>query len=345
MKSIQLTGIHEMELIEVPDPTINKPDELLIRVDTVGVCGSDIHYYSTGRIGDQVVRYPFTVGHECAGIIMKTGNEVTRFKSGDRIAIDPSMPCWKCDQCKTSRPHTCRNLKFLGCPGQAEGCLSEYIVMPESSCFKIPDQMTMEEAAIAEPLSIGVYAVRQSIPLENASAGILGFGPIGFSVLLAAQAAGGQQFFVTDKIDDRLKTARQQGVNYTGNPLKQDIVKEINETEQNQLDVVYECCGDQEAIDQAIDILKPGGKLMIIGIPESERMSFNVSKMRHKEITIQNVRRQVDCVQQAIDLIANKKISLERFVTHRFTFNQTTEAFDLVEQYQDGVMKAMVNIL
>ncbi len=345
MKSIQLTGIHEMELIEVPDPTINKPDELLIRVDTVGVCGSDIHYYSTGRIGDQVVRYPFTVGHECAGIIMKTGNEVTRFKSGDRIAIDPSMPCWKCDQCKTSRPHTCRNLKFLGCPGQAEGCLSEYIVMPESSCFKIPDQMTMEEAAIAEPLSIGVYAVRQSIPLENASAGILGFGPIGFSVLLAAQAAGGQQFFVTDKIDDRLKTARQQGVNYTGNPLKQDIVKEINETEQNQLDVVYECCGDQEAIDQAIDILKPGGKLMIIGIPESERMSFNVSKMRHKEITIQNVRRQVDCVQQAIDLIANKKISLEGFVTHRFTFNQTTEAFDLVEQYQDGVMKAMVNIL
>ncbi|MFW6227747.1 MAG: zinc-binding dehydrogenase, partial [Bacteroidota bacterium] len=183
-----------------------------------------------------------------------------------------------------------------------------------------------------------------SISLDHASAGILGFGPIGFSVLLAAQAAGGRQFFVTDKIDDRLKTARQQGVNYTGNPLTRDIVKEINETEQNQLDVVYECCGDQEAIDQAIDILKPGGKLMIIGIPESERMSFDVSKMRHKEITIQNVRRQVDCVQQAIDLIANKKISLEGFVTHRFTFDQTTEAFDLVEQYQDGVMKAMVTI-
>ncbi len=344
MKSIQLTGIHEMELIEVPDPVINKPDELLIRVDTVGVCGSDIHYYSTGRIGDQVVRYPFTVGHECAGVVMKTGNEVTRFKPGDRIAIDPSMPCWKCDQCKAGRPHTCRNLKFLGCPGQAEGCLSEYIVMPESSCFKIPGQMSMEEAAIAEPLSIGVYAVRQSISLDHASAGILGFGPIGFSVLLAAQAAGGRQFFVTDKIDGRLKTARHQGVNYTGNPLKRDIVKEINETEQNQLDVVYECCGDQEAIDQAIDILKPGGKLMIIGIPESERVSFDVSKTRHKEITIQNVRRQVDCVQQAIDLIANKKISLEGFVTHRFTFDQTTEAFDLVEQYQDGVMKAMVTI-
>ncbi len=343
MKSIQLTGIHQMEFKEMPDPVINNPDEVLIRVDTVGVCGSDIHYYSTGRIGDQIVEYPFTVGHECAGTIMKIGNGVEHFKAGDRIAIDPSMPCWKCDQCQAGRPHTCRSLKFLGCPGQAEGCLSEYIIMPESSCFRIPDHMTMEEAAVAEPLSIGVYAVKQSIPLKNAAAGILGFGPIGFSVLLAAQAAGGKQFFVTDKIEDRLKIARQQDVNYTGNPLTRDIVKDINVMEQNQLDVVYECCGDQEAIDQAIEILKPGGKLMIIGIPENERMSFDVSKMRHKEITIQNVRRQVDCVQPAIDLIANKTINVNGFITHRYTFEQTKDAFDLVEQYQDGVMKAMIN--
>jgi L-iditol 2-dehydrogenase len=129
MKSAKLTGIREIELLEVPDPKIINSTDVLIKMTTVGVCGSDMHYFTTGRIGDQVVAYPFTIGHEGAGIVENVGSDVTRVKPGDRIAIDPAMPCGQCDQCKAGRSHTCRKLRFLGCPGQAEGCLSEYIVI------------------------------------------------------------------------------------------------------------------------------------------------------------------------------------------------------------------------
>lgn len=141
MKAMQLTGIRQMEMFEVPAPFVTNDTDVLIRMTTVGVCGSDVHYYTTGRIGDQVVQYPFTVGHEGAGIVEKVGKKVTRVKPGDRIAIDPAMPCFQCDQCKAGRFHTCRKLRFLGCPGQAEGCLSEFLVMPETSCFKMDEKL------------------------------------------------------------------------------------------------------------------------------------------------------------------------------------------------------------
>ncbi len=164
MKAMMLTGIREMEMREVPTPSIINDNDVLIRMKTLGVCGSDIHYYVSGKIGSQVVQYPFTVGHEGAGEVEAVGKAVTRVKPGDRIAIEPAMPCWECDQCKAGRPHTCRKLRFLGCPGQAEGSLSEFIVMPETSCIPIPDSMSYDQAAISEPLAIGVYAVKQSIP-------------------------------------------------------------------------------------------------------------------------------------------------------------------------------------
>ena len=129
-----------MELHEVPDPGPPGEGQLLLKVETVGVCGSDIHYYNIGRIGEQVVEYPFTVGHECAATVIEAGEKTEGFKPGDRVAVDPAMPCYECDQCLAGREHTCRNLKFLGCPGQAEGCLSEMIIMPAKSCFRIPTE-------------------------------------------------------------------------------------------------------------------------------------------------------------------------------------------------------------
>jgi L-iditol 2-dehydrogenase len=126
-----------MEMRNIPDPEIKNPNDVLIRMKIVGVCGSDVHYYTQGKIGSQVVEYPFTVGHEGAGIVEAVGSAVTKVKPGDRIAVEPAMSCWECDQCKAGRPHTCRKLHFLGCPKQADGCLSEYIVMPEECCLKI----------------------------------------------------------------------------------------------------------------------------------------------------------------------------------------------------------------
>jgi len=342
MKKMVLTGIRRMEMVEVPEPQIRQATDVLIRMGAIGVCGSDVHYYLTGRIGSQVVQYPFAVGHEGAGIVEKVGPGVKRVKPGDRIAVEPAMPCHGCDQCKLGRQHTCRKLKFLGCPGQAEGCLSEFIVMPEECCFPIRDTMTLEQAAISEPLAIGVYAVQQSIGMKGAKVGILGSGPIGLSVLLPARGQGAAAIYVTDKIDGRLAVAKKAGAFWTGNPDKENIVEAITKLEPANLDVVFECCGQQEALDQAVELLKPGGKLMIVGIPTVDRISFSIDKLRRKEICIQNVRRQVHCVQKALDMIDKGSVNVDPMVTHRFSFAQTQEAFELVADYRDGVVKAMI---
>lgn len=342
MKSLVLTGIRQMKFADVPEPKVKEQNDILIKIKKVGICGSDIHYYKSGRIGDQVVKYPFTVGHEAAGVVHKTGKGVTDFKPGDRVAIDPAMPCWKCDQCLAGRHHTCKNLKFLGCPGQAEGCLSEYIVIPASSCYHVADDVSLDHAVISEPLAIGIYSVLKSGPFQDKKIAILGFGPIGMSVFYAARYFNIKDIYVTDKIEERLAVARKSGVTWTGNPDRTDIVRAINKHESLGLDIVFECCGQQEAADQAIELLKPGGRLVIVGIPESDRWSFSVDKTRRKEISIQNVRRQVDCTKTALSLTAYY-MDVSPMITHHFKFENTHEAFRLVSNYEDGVMKAIID--
>ncbi len=342
MKAMVLTGVREMEMREVPDPQIKAPTDVLIRMEAVGVCGSDVHYYTTGRIGCQIVEFPHIVGHEGAGTVVEVGSAVTTIKPGDRIAIEPAVTCGECDQCKVGRTNTCRNIKFLACPNELSGCLSEFIVMPEASCLPIKDSTTFAQAAFSEPLAIGVYAVERSIPMEGASIGILGMGPIGMSVLMPACVAGAKKVFTTDKVAPRLELARHMGADYAGNPDEQDIVAEILELEPSGLDVVFECCGQQDAVDQCIELLKPGGKLMMIGIPQVDRISVQIDRMRRKELCLQNIRRQVGCDHKAIELIDNKQIDIDPLITHTFPLERTKEAFDMVAGLEDGVMKAMV---
>jgi L-iditol 2-dehydrogenase len=343
MKAMVQTGLSKMEIIEKPDPEIKNPDDVLVKMKSVGICGSDIHYYKEGRIGSQVIKFPFTLGHEGAGIVEKTGKAVKNVRPGVRIAIDPSIPCFKCDQCKAGRPHTCRNIRFLGCPDQAEGCMSEYIVIPSESCFPLDKNISLDQAALSEPLSIGLYATRLSVPMKNARIAILGSGPIGISVMLSAVHYGAAKVYMTDLLDERLSLASSMGAHWTGNPEKKNIVSDILEQEALQLDAVFECCGKQEALDQAIRLLKPGGKLVIVGVPAFENWTLGTDEMRKKELCIQNVRRQNKSLETTLELIANGGIKPDKMQTHTFRFDQINEAFDLVAGYKDGVMKAMIN--
>lgn len=343
MKAMMLTGIRIMEMKNIPEPRIINPNDVKIKMSVLGICGSDIHYYTQGQIGSQKVQYPFTVGHEGAGIVTETGKSVTRVKKGDHIAIDPAMPCWKCDQCLTGRHHTCRKLRFLGCPGQAEGCLMEYIVMPEESCFPLTGKLTPDDGSISEPLAIGVYAVKKAGSIKGSDIGIFGFGPIGMSTMLAAKVKNAENIYVTDLIDARLAIAAKEGAALCANPLKEDIQGKIRQIQPLGLDLVFECCGKQEAFDQAIDILKPGGRLIVVGIPEFDNWSMNVELTRRKEISLQFIRRQVDCVEDALKMMEDGSISIKNMVTHRFPFEKTKDAFDLVAGYKDGVMKAMID--
>ena len=343
MKAMMLTGIRKMEMKDIPEPVLIKPNDVKIKMSVVGICGSDIHYYAEGQIGSQKVQYPFAIGHEGAGVVVEAGRAVKRVRPGDQIAIDPAMPCWECDQCRAGRQHTCRKLRFLGCPGQAEGCLMEYIVMPEESCYPLTGKLTPDQGSISEPLAIGVYAVKKAGDIKGLKIGIFGFGPIGMSVMLASKVQGVGNIYITDILNERLAKAGKEGAAMTGNPANENIIEKIMRKEPMGLDVAFECCGKQEALDQAIEILKPGGKLTVVGIPEFDRWSLSVETTRRREISLQFIRRQVDCVEPALEMMKNGSINVDNMVTHRFPFQRTKEAFDLVADYKDGVMKAMID--
>jgi len=344
MKAAVLAGLRRMEVRDVPHPRIEKDSDVLLKIEKVGVCGSDVHYFETGRIGSQVVQFPFIVGHECAATVAAVGSDVTRVKVGEQVVVEPAVSCHDCDQCRRGRENTCFNLRFLGTPGQGNGCLSEFLVMPEECCFPIDGKISLEQGALCEPLAIAVYAVQQSRLPKAADVAILGAGPIGLSCMISARAEGVRSCFMTEKIEERVRVARQGGATWVGSPLKEDVATAILKQRPLGMDVVYECAGQQETIDQGIDLLRAGGKLMLVGIPREDRISFAIDKIRRKEVTIINIRRQNGCTGAAIGLVASGRVKPDFMVTHRFKLGQVQEAFELVASYKDGVVKAMIEM-
>jgi len=240
MKAVVLTGIRQMELRDLPEPTIKKDDDVLLKIEKAGVCGSDVHYYETGRIGSQVVKYPFIVGHECTATVKAVGRKVSHVKVDQQVVVEPAVSCHNCDQCKRGRENTCFNLRFLGTPGQGNGCLCEYIIMPEENCFPINGVITLEQGVLCEPLAIAVYSVRQSGMPANADAAILGAGPIGLSCLISAKAENAKGCYVTEIVPARIQAAKNAGAAWVGNPDKQNVVKEILQRQPAGMDVGFE---------------------------------------------------------------------------------------------------------
>ena len=344
MRAVVLNGPGEVSIQEIPKPSLKAPTDVMLKMRFVGICGSDLHYYKQGRIGDQIITFPWITGHEGSAIVDAVGSQVFRLKPGDSVVFDPLIACGFCSQCRQGRRHTCVKGKFLGCPGQAQGCMTEYIVLPESCCYPIEKQMDLCTAVLTEPLSIALYAAGLLGNLKPRDVGILGAGPIGLCLQSVLQDSQTDSIFMTEKIEARAKAAKSRGAVWTGNPDIIDIVRDVLQIKSEGLDDVCECCGDQEALDQAIDLLKPGGKLLIIGIPESEYISFNINRLRRKEICIQNVRRQNECIPAAIKWIQANKADISRIITHHFPMEKAAEAFALTAKYRDGVIKTVIQM-
>ena len=344
MKVAYFTALRQLEIVDEPEPGLSAADDVLLRIDRVGVCGSDVHYYVNGRIAQQMVEYPATLGHECAATVVEVGTAVEELARGDRVAIDPALVCGACDQCRAGRTNTCRNLRFMGSPGQAPGAVAEYRVMPAACCYRIPDSMSLEVAALIEPLSVGLQAVRVGEIDPAVRAAVLGAGPIGLSVLLCAKALARSTIYVTDLLDERLDVARRCGADWTGNANREDIVEEIARYEPEGLDLVFECSGNPACINQGLKMLAPGGRLVVIGIPATAEVGFDVHRMRTFELSVKNVRRQLGCIGPAIRLLDTGQIDASGLVTHRFGLSEIRDAFELVAGYQDGVIKAMLEL-
>jgi L-iditol 2-dehydrogenase len=344
MKAAFLTGIRSLEIREIPEPEPAKSTDVILQIDAVGVCGSDIHYYKMGRIGPQAVEFPLTIGHECAGTVVSAGDAVKTVRVGQRVAVDPLISCGQCDQCLAGRPHTCRNQSFLGCPGQAPGALVEHLALPAKCCFPVPDCMSAAQAAMVEPLSIGLHAQHLAQNWPGATIGILGAGPIGCCVLLACREAGECTTYVIDLLDHRLELARACGADWTGNPNSTNVGSVISQLEPSGLDIVFECAGQQETLDLALELLKPGGTLLVVGIPEVDRISFDIHLLRRKELSLKNVRRQNNCIEPAISLISSCEVNVDPLITHRFPLTEAKKALDLLVNYSDGLMKAIIQV-
>jgi L-iditol 2-dehydrogenase len=343
MKAAVLTGPGRIEVRDWPKPDIRLKTDVLLRVKTVGICGSDLHYFSQERVGDTVMHYPVVLGHECAGIVEETARGAKHLKPGDRVAVEPAVSCGSCDQCRAGRPNTCRSLSFLGHPKERSGALAEFVAMPEENCFPLSERTTFDRATLAEPLSIGLHAANLAGDLRGKTAAILGSGPIGLSVGLVAREAGAAAIYMTDKVEARILAAsRQVGAQWTGNPLEADIVKEILALAPGGLDFVFECCGRQEALDQAVELLKPGGTLVLVGIPLEGRVFFDISRLRRRELRIQNVRRQNQCSGPALRMIEDGRIKVDFMATHTFRLDDAQAAFDTAYHYRDGVIKALI---
>jgi len=342
MKAVVLTGVGRVEVRDVSKPEIKAPDDVLLKTTVAGLCGSDLHYFVADRVGGEKVAYPAIVGHECSAIVEAVGPAAARVKPGDRVAVEPAISCGTCDQCLGNRPHTCRNLGFLGHPGERDGCLAEYFVMPARNCIPLPAGMTMTEAMLAEPLSIALHAFRFWSGGANRTMAVLGSGPIGLCVLLAARQNGVREIYATDKVEERAETARKAGAAWTGNPDREDIVRSILASRPLGLDAVFECCGDQAALDQAVELLKPGGILIFVGIPLAERVSFPSGRIRRKEIRIQNVRRQNRCLERALDLVGAGKLDLNFLATHAYKIEDAQKAFETAAYRRDGALKVSI---
>ncbi|MFW6132314.1 MAG: zinc-dependent alcohol dehydrogenase [Planctomycetota bacterium] len=343
MKAAWLTDIRSVEIRDQPVPVLQRPGDVLLRVETVGVCGSDMHYYRSGRIGTQVVQFPWLIGHEMSATVVEADADATGVDVAQRVAVDPLIACGQCDQCLSGRRHTCRNQRFLGCPGQVAGCLAEYIVMPGENCFPAPASMDAVAAALVEPVSVGIYARQLADVAAGDAVAVLGAGPIGLSVLRACRAAGVERIYVTEIRDGRAKLAGELGAMWTGNPQREDIVAALLRREPRGLAAVFECAGEQSTLDEALALARPGGKLMMVGIPPADRVSFDVSTLRREEITIQPVRRQNECMPAAVELVDHDP-SLRRMVTHEYPLSATQGAFDTVADYRDDVVKAMIHV-
>lgn len=326
----------------IPQP---QPGEVLVKVRAVGVCGSDVHYYLQGRIGENVATEPHIMGHEFAGEVAELGPGVQGLCVGQMVAVEPAISCGQCEMCREGHPNLCLHIRFMSVPPD-QGALAEYVVVERERCFPLPEGLTAEDGAMLEPLGVALHAMRLAKMLVGDSVAVVGCGPIGLLALQLARVSGAVTLFATDRHDYRLGYARRYGAGTVVNVDREDpVVRLAQVTEGRGADLVIEAAGSAEGPEQAIRLARNGGKVLLIGIPAENEFTLTASTARRKGLTIKMVRRMKHTYPRAIALAQAGMVDLRSMVTHRFPLEETGRAFELVAEEGDGVVKAMVEML
>jgi L-iditol 2-dehydrogenase len=341
-----LHGAGDLRVERIPRPGTPDRGQALIRVKATGICGSDLHLYHDGRIGDTKIKSPLIIGHEFGGVVEAVGPEsldgnFEPLKPGTRVAVDPAQPCGHCELCERGHPNLCAHLAFCGNYPYG-GSLCEFMHMPAHSCFPVSGKIDDEAAALLEPLGVAIHAVDFAKLRIGHSVAILGAGPIGLLVLQVAKLAGADPIFITDKFPWRLKLAQQWG----GIPIrydKEDAARRVmKETRGRGVDVAIEAAWADESVAQAAEMLRLGGRLVVVGISGGNQLELKASTARRKGITLIMSRRMKHTYPRAIRLAESGRVDLAGLVSHRFPLKKSAEAFRLNAAYEDQVVKVMI---
>ncbi|MGI4894676.1 MAG: NAD(P)-dependent alcohol dehydrogenase [Janthinobacterium lividum] len=311
-------GVIEMQERPVPTPA---DGEVLVRVGSVGVCGSDVHYYKHGRIGDMVVTAPLVLGHEVSGTVVSVGHGVSEDRVGDRVAIDPQVPCRTCRQCKTGRSNLCPFMEFYATP-PFDGTFQDYVTAPADQAYTVPDSMSDETAALLEPLSVGLWAAHKAQIGPGDQVLVAGAGPIGAMVAQAARARGASDIVVTDFVDSRRERILDFGATRALHPI--DDSAEIAEI---RADSFIDCSGATPAVLSGINSTRGGGTVVLVGLG-AEEMPIPVQLVATRELTLTGVFRYIDTWPRGIELVGAGSVHLDDMVTARYPLEQVEEALN-----------------
>jgi len=324
MKSLRLHNPGDLRLHEEPVP-VPAQGEKLLRVKAVGICGSDLHWFNDAGIGDARLETPLVLGHEFTALT----------DEGVRVAVDPSIACGVCEYCTRGDSNLCENLIFAG-HGNQDGALREQMAWPRRCLFPIPDQMSYTDGVLLEPLGIAIHAVDLAHLRVGMSVGVFGCGPIGLLILQLARLAGVDKVLATDILPHRVEAARAFGADETHLVVEGFDDREVAMLDGRGLDVVFEAAGENAAVEMAVAAACPGGKVMLVGIPSDDRISFTASLARRKGLTLKLVRRMKLTYPRAIRLVESGKVNIRSLVTHTFSLEHAAEAFAVAAR-RDGL--------
>jgi len=335
MKGVFLLEAGKFAVKEMPVPQPG-PREVLVAVKACGVCGSDVHFYEHGRIGDFVVRGPLILGHEAAGEVIALGPDVRALRIGDRVAMEPGIPCRRCEHCRSGRYNLCADVVFLSCPPY-DGFFRECVTLPEDFAYKLPESVSTEAGATVEPLAVGIQAISLAGLKAGDTAVVFGAGPIGLVTIAAARASGATDITAVDLIPMRLESALRMGASRAINAR----VVDVSQTLKDSADVVLDCVAVPATFQQTFDVIKPGGRVAWVGMA-SDTAEIPFLKLQAKEVLVTGVFRYANRFGTAVGLLASGRIDTRPLITHRFRFPDVAEAMEFAAKNRESALKTLV---
>lgn len=343
MKTAVMTDLMKVQIEQRPIP-VPKENEVLIKVDYVGICGSDLHYYESGRIGDFIVKPPFVLGHEAGGTVVEIGKKVTHLKVGDRVAMEPGKTCGECEFCKQGKYNLCEDVIFFATP-PVDGVFQEYVAHEARLCFKLPENVSTMEGALVEPLAVGMHAAMQGGAHIGQTAVVTGAGCIGLVSLLSLKAMGVSNVIVVDVMQKRLEKALELGADYVINGKEEDTVKRIKELTNNKgFDLGIETAGTQITSAQLIQGAKKGAVIVLVGYSATGEVTLPIGMALDKELTFKTVFRYRNIYPMAIEAIAAGKIPIKNIVTDYFELDEIQYALDACVKNKADIVKGVIKI-